>query len=108
VTEEKTIDDVTREDLERLTLASIDLLATARFLFWQNGGDSNSDDKSVRGSLDEAAAALEQIGLKQGTLEEFEANIEAMISSGLSPDEWSIRKRLEEDAAVNSPGEEKP
>ncbi len=34
------------------------------------------------------AQILEAIGLPQGSIEEFEFNLEAMLRSGHSPEEW--------------------
>jgi hypothetical protein len=88
-TEMKTIDDVTTEEWGSLAEAAVDLLNCARFMFWLSGsGAGDKDDTSVRDCLERMASVLESIGLPQGSIEEFESNLEALLKSGKSPEQW--------------------
>src|SRR5690242_1266316 len=89
----QTIDDVTREQWARLTEAAINLLAGARMMFWLSGKEQDPDT-SVRECLDEMADALTDIGLPQSSLDEFMANVEDMLKSGKSPEEWRKTQRV--------------
>ena len=62
---DKTIDDVTRDELAELAEAAHDLLGAARILFWLGGHDDKEDD-SFTYSIDRMAAALAAIGLPRG------------------------------------------
>jgi hypothetical protein len=84
---DKTIDDVTREELAELAEAADDLLGAARMMFWL-GGHEDKEDHSFADSIDRMAAALTAIGLPQGTTAEFIASVEAMLESGMAPDQW--------------------
>lgn len=87
----KTVDDVTRAEWIALAEAADELLGCARMMFWLSGsGTKDKEDSSLRDSLDRMASALNDIGLPQGSIEEFEANLEAMLRSGKSPDEWDL------------------
>jgi hypothetical protein len=89
----KTVDDVTREEWIALAEAASNLLGCARFMFWLDGsGSHDPEDGSVRDSLNKMASALESVGLPQGTIEEFDANIEAMMKSGKSLAEWAATR----------------
>ena len=89
---DKTIDDVTREELAELAEAAHDLLGAARMMFWL-GGHEDKDDRSFADSLDRIAAALAAIGQPQGTTAEFIANVEARLRSGMPPDRWRAMRR---------------
>lgn len=89
--EGKTINDVTEEDLANLAEAAIEGLAALRFLMWVDAR-AGDDDRSVMESQNQLAAALGQVGLPQGTYEEFAANVEEMLRSGKTPWEWRAMK----------------
>ena len=100
----KTIDEVTREDVAALVESAMDLLSCARFMFWVRGGNAaEPGDTSVRDSLDRMAAALNQIGITTGTIEEFDANIESILKSGKHPTVWAADQLLGSVAGVHSP-----
>jgi len=106
----KTIDNVTRADVITLAEAAVSLLACGRFQYWQEGGneqeESENQDSSFRDALRQMERALELIGLPQGTFKEFAANVEDMLKSGLSPQEWK-RRRAMPSTAQQHPGEPK-
>lgn len=92
----KNCDDVTLAEWIALTEATIELLSCSRFMYWLGGGsvdgspvESGAPDASVLETLNEVSTALKTIGLDQGTLAEFVTNLEAMLSSGKSPDDWN-------------------
>ena len=88
--QEKTIDDVTREEWGELAEAAIDLLTMSRFMLWLHGGYGSEEE-----CLDKMAFVLSKIGLPQLSREEYDSNIEQMLKSGLPPDEWKRRKEFE-------------
>ena len=56
-------------------------------MFWL-GGHEDKEDRSFADSIDRMAAALAAIGLPQGTTAEFTADVDAMLESGMPPDQW--------------------
>lgn len=85
----KNVDDVTREDIIDLVKCAIELLGCARMLYWESGGDESAgDDKSHREALDAMANSLAAIGLPQVTHEQFEENLQSLLTSGMPPTEW--------------------
>jgi hypothetical protein len=87
----KTVDDVTRENVIALAESLLDLVSAARMMRWLLGGDKDGDT-SFADSIDKAVGALADCGLNAGTTEEFEANIEEMLDSGIRPDHWRMLK----------------
>jgi hypothetical protein len=83
----KSIEDVSREELAELAGAANDLLGAARMMFWL-GGHEDQEDHSFADSIDRMGAALTAIGLPQGATAEFIASVEAMLKSGMPPDQW--------------------
>lgn len=75
----KTIDDVSRDELAELVEAMIDLMSSHAMLIWLNGKD---DDPSHVNTHERARRAMESIGLPQIGLPEFNTNLEALLKSG--------------------------
>jgi hypothetical protein len=92
---DKTISDLTREELAELSEAANDLLGAARMMFWL-GGHEDEEDHSFADSIDRMAAALTALGLPQGTTAEFIANVEEMLRSGMPPGQWRAMQRAQE------------
>lgn len=89
----KTSSDVSTDEWIGLAEAAVDLLSCARFMFWLSGsGAGDNEDTSNADTLDKMAAALAVVGLPQGSTEEFEANLEALLKSGLTPEQWASRQ----------------
>jgi hypothetical protein len=89
----KTIDDMTREQAGNVVEAAQNLLLCAWLQYWLSGNDGTEEDRSFRDCLEQMAVALDSIGLPQVSYEEFKANLESMLKSGLHPDEWRKRER---------------
>lgn len=74
-------------DITELLRSCDELLGMARFMYWMYECHKD-DDPSFREALSRAQAALERMEIKQISLDEFVKNIESMIDSGLTPDQW--------------------
>jgi hypothetical protein len=80
---EKTIDDLTRQDIADLVEASIGLLQMTQMMFWVTGTDldeEKSDDKSFSKAMDRMRTVLAQIGLPQPSYSEFAVNLRRVLS----------------------------
>jgi hypothetical protein len=80
---EKTINDVTYQDLSDLVEAAIELLEMSSMLYWHYGVDldeEKSDDKSYGEAMDRMRTVLAQIGLPQPSYSEFAVNLRRVLS----------------------------
>lgn len=69
-------------------VAMADLLGAARLMFWERGGDLQDGDPSIRIALEEAATALKALGIDTGTIESFNANLEDLLKSDMTIDQY--------------------
>lgn len=76
----KTISDVTIQEWSELAESAIELLGAARLLYWQSGKES-SDDTSYKEAIDRMAEALNAIGLKQVSTEQFNMTVEKILNT---------------------------
>ena len=72
---DKTVDDITRDQVIELAEAAIDLLAVARLMHWVKYRDNPEE----REALDRMENALNAIGLRQMTYEEYRSHVEAIL-----------------------------
>jgi hypothetical protein len=91
----KTIEDVTLEEWGQLALEAADLLAMVRFIYFTEELDAD-DDPSYRDQMKRMERALEAVGLRQVSLEEYIQNLEELLASHLTPAEFWKKKRAEQ------------
>jgi hypothetical protein len=75
----KTAQDVTLDEWIALAKAAEAALGVARLQFWLDADESS--DASVKECLDELAAALDSIGLRQCSMQEFQENLENVLNA---------------------------
>lgn len=78
-------------DLKELFNAAHELLRASMFYYWQ-GGYEDHKDQSWRESIDRMHAAFMRFGLPCNTYEEFRQDLEAMLESGKTPEEWAAAR----------------
>lgn len=86
---DKRLKDVSRNQWENLAAAALNALMALRFQLWLH---EDEDDGSLAKACDELANAFDDIGIPQISQKQFNANVESMLTSGLSPDEWSAKQ----------------
>ena len=79
-------------DIKKLAEAMVDLLSASMFYYWLHNGEAD-EDQSWRECMDRARAALARIGFDHGSYEEFKQDLEAMLKSGMTPEEWQAQRQ---------------
>lgn len=96
-----TIDHVKRAQWIRLVECALDALDASRMMYWENALEQ-SDDGSYREALDSLAAALREIGLECGTMEDFAGAVEKTLE--MPPEDFVQRVVESRDRPQTPPG----